>query len=99
MLKKMTFSRRQFHGFIGIVALSLLISMSLMAKGMKKPVVRFGLITDVHYADRETARERYYSQSLGKLNEFISRMNQEKVDFVVELVDVSWVWSMKILSS
>jgi predicted phosphodiesterase len=87
MLKKMIFSRRQFHGFIGIVAVSLLISMSLMAKGIKRPVVRFGLITDVHYADRETARERFYSQSLGKLNEFISRMNQEKVDFVVELGD------------
>ena len=61
--------------------------MSLLAKSGKKPVVRFGLITDVHYADREPAKERYYNQSLGKLSEFISRMNREKVDFVVELGD------------
>jgi len=83
----MTFSRHQFLGFIGIATVGLLISMSLLAKSGKKPVVRFGLITDVHYADREPARERYYNQSLGKLSEFIARMNQEKVDFVVELGD------------
>ena len=83
----MVISRRQFLGFVGIASVALLISMSLMAKSRKKPMVRFGLITDVHYADREPAKERYYNQSLGKLSEFITRMNREKVDFVVELGD------------
>jgi predicted MPP superfamily phosphohydrolase len=45
------------------------------------------MITDVHYADRTPAKGRFYDQSLNKLNEFISKMNHEQVDFIVELGD------------
>jgi predicted phosphodiesterase len=45
------------------------------------------LVSDVHYADREPAGNRFYSQSLAKLKEAIERMNAEKVDFVIELGD------------
>jgi predicted MPP superfamily phosphohydrolase len=87
MQTKIFFSRRRFLVFIGVAAAALLISMGLLAKSRKKPVVRFGMITDVHYADREPAKGRYYNQSLDKLNEFINKMNYEKVDFIVELGD------------
>lgn len=49
--------------------------------------IRIGLLTDVHYADRETRRNRYYRESLTKLRESIDRFNEEKPDFVVELGD------------
>jgi len=59
----------------------------LFIREKKKPLVRFGIITDIHYANREPAKGRYYDQSLEKLREFIGQMNREKVDFIVELGD------------
>lgn len=60
-------------------------------KGMRGPDrnIRFGMITDLHYADREPTGggTRYYSQSLNKLEECISVMNKEKVDFLIQLGD------------
>jgi predicted phosphodiesterase len=49
---------------------------------------RFGLITDLHYADREAANNRYYRESRDKLTECVQLMNQEKVDFLLELGDL-----------
>jgi len=72
---------------VSILVLLLLVSMSLFVKKGKKPVVRFGIITDVHYADRESANWRYYDQSINKLNEFVNKMNREEVDFIIELGD------------
>lgn len=59
----------------------------IFAQSSKKPVIRFGLLSDVHHADRESAGIRYYRQSLTKLQEAIAQMNQEKLDFVIELGD------------
>jgi predicted MPP superfamily phosphohydrolase len=87
MIKKIFSSRRRILVLAGITTVLLLISVSLFAKKGKKPIVRFGMITDVHYADREPAKGRFYDQSLNKLNEFISKMNHEKVDFIIELGD------------
>ena len=86
-MKKLTVWRSKFLWITAMVALGLLISVSLFAKKGKPPVLRFGMITDVHYADREHLKERYYNQSLRKLGEFINVMNKEKVDFIVELGD------------
>jgi len=69
------------------MAVGLLISVGLYASKGKPPVLSFGMITDVHYADRKHLKERYYNQSLRKLSEFIQVMNKEKVDFIVELGD------------
>lgn len=49
--------------------------------------VRFGIVTDLHYADRPPAGTRYYRQSLSKLTECVSLMNEQKVDFLIELGD------------
>jgi predicted phosphodiesterase len=49
--------------------------------------VRFGIVTDVHYADRDPAGTRFYRDSCTKLAEFVSAMNREKPDFIVELGD------------
>lgn len=49
--------------------------------------VRFGLITDLHYAEADACIGREYRNSLRKLSEFVAKMNERKVDFVVELGD------------
>jgi predicted phosphodiesterase len=87
MLNTATVSRRKFFVLTGIAIISVLFPCGLLAKSGKKPILRFGMITDIHYACREPANGRYYSQSLDKVNEFVNLMNSEKVDFIVELGD------------
>jgi len=50
--------------------------------------VRFGIVTDCHYADADPVGTRFYRESLGKLTECVARMNAERVDFLVELGDL-----------
>jgi len=49
--------------------------------------VRFGIVTDCHYADADPAGTRVYRESLDKLGECVAQMNAEEVDFLVELGD------------
>jgi len=49
--------------------------------------VRFGLITDLHFADRLPAGSRYYNQSKQKLLEAIHVFNKSNLDFIIELGD------------
>jgi len=55
--------------------------------GRRPGAVRFGIVTDCHYADADTAGTRYYRHSLDKLGECVEAMNAQKVDFLVELGD------------
>ncbi len=50
--------------------------------------VRFGMVTDVHYADIPDNGIKTYNQSLVKLKECVDTMNRQKVDFLVELGDL-----------
>jgi len=54
---------------------------------MRRRPVRFGIVTDCHYADAEPSGTRFYRESLAKLSECTARMSAERVDFVVELGD------------
>lgn len=49
--------------------------------------LRFGVVTDVHYADRLRAGTRYYRLGLSKLSAVVNLMNSEGVGFLVELGD------------
>jgi alkaline phosphatase len=49
--------------------------------------LKFGLVTDSHYADREPAGTRYFRQALPKMEEFIEVMNRKSVDFIIHLGD------------
>jgi len=49
--------------------------------------IRFGIVTDSHYADADTIGSRFYRHSLDKLTECVELMNTQKVDFLVELGD------------
>jgi len=48
---------------------------------------RFGIVTDCHYADADAQGTRFYRESIDKLSECINLMNNERVDFLIELGD------------
>jgi hypothetical protein len=51
--------------------------------------IKFGIVTDTHYAERETpsGSTRYYNESIAKLSECVDLMNEQNVDFLIELGD------------
>ncbi len=51
------------------------------------PIVRLGLVTDIHYADKPAAGKRFYRESLGKLDRCLEHFAKSKVEFAVELGD------------
>ncbi|MES2464084.1 MAG: metallophosphoesterase [Armatimonadota bacterium] len=53
-----------------------------------EPILKVGLLTDVHYADAETRGTRHYRESLDKMREAVARLNAEKVDIAIELGDL-----------
>lgn len=53
----------------------------------QRSLVKFGLVTDSHYADIDAAGTRYYRESDNKMKECIGLMNQKKVDFIAHLGD------------
>lgn len=50
--------------------------------------VRFGLITDLHFADKAPAGSRHYRETPAKLKEAAKQFAEDKPDFVVELGDL-----------
>ncbi len=50
--------------------------------------LRFGLVTDLHYADKPVAGTRHYRQTLAKLAEAAAQFQSTEVDFVAELGDL-----------
>lgn len=53
-----------------------------------KPLVRVGLVTDLHYADKPPAGSRHYRETLAKLEEAAQQFKKDKPDHVVELGDL-----------
>lgn len=81
--------RRRFVETIVTVIGGFSLSGFLRAKGVVgiEPV-RFGMVTDPHYADRPPHNNRYYRDSLMKVSECVETMNEERVDFLIELGDL-----------
>ena len=53
-----------------------------------KSAVRFGVVTDLHYADKPSAGTRHYRETLTKLGEAAKQFAKDKPAFVVELGDL-----------
>lgn len=51
--------------------------------------IKFGVISDLHYADNEpyNNNNRYYRESLTKLQKCISVLNSKNIDFLIQLGD------------
>jgi predicted phosphodiesterase len=60
---------------------------ALVAQTTSRVLVRFGMVTDVHFADIDPNGARAYRESDRKLAECVSVMNDRRVDFLVELGD------------
>lgn len=51
-------------------------------------LLRIGLVTDLHYADKEPTKTRFYRETLAKLAEAVERFNNSDLAFVIELGDL-----------
>jgi hypothetical protein len=49
--------------------------------------LRFGVLTDCHYAEVDPSGGRYYRQSADKLTACVADMNAQHVDFLIEIGD------------
>ena len=76
-------SRRSF-----LMGSSTLILASGTSSAQNTPLVRAGLVTDLHHADKETRGSRHYRESLRKLEEAGKLFSRYEPDFIVELGDI-----------
>jgi len=82
--------RRDFLRTSGafLVSGSLFLTLAAGADAADSEVkLRFGIVTDTHYADADPLGTRYYRESLAKLRECIDLMTEKKVGFLCELGD------------
>jgi alkaline phosphatase len=82
-------NRRAFlkGGTLFLAGSALLPGRSLLAAGDDKPKVRVGMVTDLHFADKEPLGTRYYRDGLPKLAAAARDFAEKKPDFVIELGD------------
>ena len=76
-------NRRKFIG-ISTAAASL---STTRAATEEKPLLAFGLITDVQYADADPEGERHYRESPGKLKTAVEWLTAKKLPFTLHLGD------------
>lgn len=81
------FSRRAFLHHHALVLAGFGAQKLLAADENAKPLLRVGLMTDLHYADKEPTKPRFYREALAKLDEAVETMNREKPALVIELGD------------
>jgi len=53
-----------------------------------KPLIRFGLLSDIQYADSDTKGSRFYRNSLSKLESCVGDINSKDVEFTINMGDV-----------
>lgn len=80
-------NRRKFvESTVTLIAAAPFTSLAFETKKFKP--VRFGIVTDIHYADRTPNINRYYKESLAKVRECVDLMNKQRVDFLIEIGDL-----------
>lgn len=63
------------------------LTMSTSISEAESDTISFGIIADLHYADKETWRNRHYRDSYEKLTRCIETFNELKPSFIIELGD------------
>lgn len=86
VIGRRAFLRSAVGTAVGTILASLSCTPGNMSLRGRRPV-RFGIVTDCHYADADPAGTRIYRKSLDKLSECVAEMNAEQVDFLIELGD------------
>jgi len=84
-----TITRREFlkGSSLFVAGLSSGASLALADTTDSKAKLSFGIVTDAHYADQNPRGARRYRESIAKMTECVTLMNDKKVDFLVELGD------------
>lgn len=75
--------------FVCLAALLLACSLTpfgQQAQAQEPPV--FGIITDIQYADKDTAGDRHYRTTLKKLEECVADLSDRDLAFVIQLGDI-----------
>ena len=89
MINPIQLHRRAFlHGGSLLLTASALTRNDRLFGDDKPPVLRVGLVTDLHFGDKESAGTRFYRESLPKLAEAAAQFATDKPDFIVELGDL-----------
>lgn len=86
----MSVNRRQFLGATAAAGATLAVGLALPSTGKageSKPMVKAGIITDMHHTTKADTPTRKYSASQSKMEVFISAMQEEKPAFVIEMGD------------
>src|ERR1035437_8250885 len=85
----MKINRRKFVETSALAIGGMTVSGMAFAKSKFIPI-KFGIVTDIHYAEAPDNPElnRYFRQSNEKLAECVDLMNEQKVDFLIELGDL-----------
>jgi 3',5'-cyclic AMP phosphodiesterase CpdA len=78
-------SRRRFIQILTEVAAVAATGCRMLVETGDKITV--GMLADVHYADRERVNQRYYRESIAKVEECIEDFNYMEPDFIVQLGD------------
>jgi len=87
--EQMRLGRRAFlKGGTLFLAGSALLPGSLLAAADDKPKLRIGLVTDLHYAEKQASGNRHFRESITKVAEAAKRFDQEKPDLAICLGDL-----------
>jgi alkaline phosphatase len=83
-------SRRAFlkDSTLFLAGSALLSGDGLLAATEDKPILRLGLITDLHYADKDSRGTRHYRESLTKVAEATKHFREDKPDLLVHVGDL-----------
>ena len=67
----------------------LVLAVNLIHAQSTGPLIRFGLIADIQYANADTRGTRFYRNSLKKLDDCILDLNRHQVQFSLNLGDIT----------
>lgn len=76
------------RNFIGLSTLAVSLCKLRGAENGDQPVLSFGLITDVQYADAEPEGERHYRESIPKLKSAVEWLAKKHLPFTLHLGDL-----------
>lgn len=82
------YSRRKFIIDTSLLSVGGLFINSLCFLEKNISTLKFGIVTDTHYANRRAKNNRFYSNSIHKLRYAIDFFNTENLDFIIHLGDL-----------
>ncbi|MCD6174616.1 MAG: metallophosphoesterase [Planctomycetes bacterium] len=83
VISRRVFLKSSAASLAGLTALPL----SYTLATSRPNTARIGILTDCHYADKDTDGSKYYRESDDKLSEFIRIMKKQEVDCLIETGD------------